>query len=351
MDVRNSVEIETKFGRRSIELVEGDITSKKDQFDLLVISAFVGGYSPSRGSVIGQLLKNCDLDVSKLAESPAFDFRESLGIWISGELQNLHFQRLMCVEIIGGRLGTQDVIENVFVGAAILEAKEFRISTIALPLLGAGQQNIDPTKIMKPLFDSARRMLVHSQYLSRILIVEKDPWNLSRLDNAMDEVLDRHKAVVPRSQVIASLRVDLRDSVHTAEQLAPTNTSEIFNDLRSMVEKEDTRSYQIGIVGRRLVEFIINDLDGGRNRGADLLTRIDGLSQTGVAAWILGYMHTLRQIGNESVHERVPSLRIPQSLSEEDLAIALFCVRRLLEFWKEYRGASQRLEEKRRIEK
>ena len=46
-------------------------------------------------------------------------------------------------------------------------------------------------------------------------------------------------------------------------------------------------------------------------------------------------MHTLRIFGNEAAHERDATERRPQTLTERDLAVCLFCLERIVAFWLE----------------
>jgi len=70
----------------------------------------------------------------------------------------------------------------------------------------------------------------------------------------------------------------------------------------------------------------------------DLVKKIDDLGDRGIAPWIRGYMHTLRILGNESVHEKTSDGRIPAHLNQDDLALCLFCLQRVVEFWRDYRS-------------
>lgn len=60
-----------------------------------------------------------------------------------------------------------------------------------------------------------------------------------------------------------------------------------------------------------------------------------------VASWTRSYMQTLRVFGNESAHERDMATRVPATIDESDLALCLFCIQRVIEFygaWRKPRG-------------
>ena len=86
------------------------------------------------------------------------------------------------------------------------------------------------------------------------------------------------------------------------------------------------------MIARRLVEFIIDDLLGSAAYGEHLAVRIRNLRDKGIASWIQSYMHTLRLFGNESAHEKSNVGQRPPNIGEDDLAICLLCVQRMLNF-------------------
>jgi hypothetical protein len=89
------------------------------------------------------------------------------------------------------------------------------------------------------------------------------------------------------------------------------------------------------MLGRRLVEFVVDNLLHKPNTSPDLIKKIDDTAALGVAPWIRSYMHMLRLLGNEAVHEKSTEGRKPPYVEQEDLVICLFCIQRLLGFWTE----------------
>src|SRR5690348_1102201 len=99
MDPINQIGIDTRFGYRTFELYEGDLTRIGCQVDILVASAFKGNYEATKGTVVGALQRSLGLDVAHLASTCDFDFRDALGIWISKPIEGREFTRLLCVEM------------------------------------------------------------------------------------------------------------------------------------------------------------------------------------------------------------------------------------------------------------
>jgi hypothetical protein len=104
-----------------------------------------------------------------------------------------------------------------------------------------------------------------------------------------------------------------------------------------LVDSDSTRSVEIGVIGRRVVEFVADDILAHKRPSVDLAKKIDELGDRGIAPWIRGYMHTLRILGNESVHEKTSDGRIPAHVNQDDLALCLFCLQRVVEFWKAFK--------------
>ena len=73
----NSYEIDTIYGRKSIEIHEGDLTDFCKPFDILVLSAVSYHYLPTEGTLVKALIdKNIDID--KLSKDPYIDLRKKL---------------------------------------------------------------------------------------------------------------------------------------------------------------------------------------------------------------------------------------------------------------------------------
>src|SRR5207237_7786813 len=155
MKLLNLIEIETPRGYRAFELYHGDITQLDLKVDVLAISAFSNSYHPVPGTVLAALATNCQIDVQALAREREFDLVEAFGCWVAKTTPNTKFERLLCAELVGGKLEIAEVIGNLFIVLAILELKGIKVQTLALPVLGAGQQQQSPTVVIKELLDSS----------------------------------------------------------------------------------------------------------------------------------------------------------------------------------------------------
>ena len=138
----NSYEIDTIYGRKSIEIHEGDLTDFCKPFDILVLSAVSYHYLPTEGTLVKALIdKNIDID--KLSKDPYIDLRKKLHIWISNELDNIEFKfkRFVCVEF-DKRGDPNKSFEALLPFLSLIEKLNIPIKSIAMPLLGTGYLNL-----------------------------------------------------------------------------------------------------------------------------------------------------------------------------------------------------------------
>lgn len=336
MDRRNIIGLETRRGYRTVELYEGDLTSLGCQVDVLVVSAFAGGYDATPGTLQGHLRARLGLNLEKLLRKSSLDLRSSLGIWISQPISSCEFSRILCVELVGGELDIEEALRNVFVTLLLLEAKGVGVATVALPILGAGLQGLDVEYVVRTLLAAARDYFQRSNHIERVLFVEINPERVKQLDLAMNTVLGRSRVTLPKSELLKSLRDELRSSLYAATSLFDPDHRELRDDWLRVLDQSEPQSFELGVLARKLVERLVSSLLLKPRSSADLRTRIDELGNMGVATWIRGYMHVLRHLGNESAHVNPIVERFPPHVAEADLALCLLCVERLLEFWHDH---------------
>jgi hypothetical protein len=278
--------------------------------------------------------------VGELAAVCPYDFRKSLGCWVSESLGSSQFDRLLCAEVTGGDLNVAEVLENLFVVIAILEMKEIHIRSLALPVLGSGILGIDPEKVIDCLLESSVRFLTRSEHLERIVFVEMDGERAAQLDAAMNKSLGRVKLVLPRGELIANIRSEILKTVDRAERDALLPDSKLLSEVRRIVASENSRSFELGILGRKVTEVVVDDIVK-ESGSIDLYGKIEKTAQLGIAPWIRSYLHVLRVFGNESAHERTSGARTPVAIDESDLALCFFCLSQTLSFYLSWREGAK----------
>ncbi len=338
----NIVGIDTVWGFKTIELYEGDLSGRDLHFDVLVVSAFANGYKPLAGTLLGDLRSNLGLDIRDEEKICEYDFRRPLGLWFSRYLDGFPFKRVLVLEMTGTYWPIEECITNAFAAVAALASKCLDVKTLAMPILGAGHQQIPLSSVVPSLLSSAEAALRRQQLPERIIFVEKHSSRARHLAEEMDRTLRRSAVTLPHTEVLLNLRADLRRVLDHAAELVGDGFKALFDDARRVFDSDSSRSSEIGVVARALVEFVVDDLLSRRRVSNDLLKKIDDLSDLGVAPWMRGYMHTLRILGNESAHAKSADGRVPAHLAQEDLTISLFCLQRVIDFWRQQKTLATR---------
>ena len=330
MKLINMVGVDSIFGYRTIDIRLGDITDMPPTQDLLVVSAFANDYQATRTSVIGALEDKNGFSLEKESKDIYLDLRDALSIWLTKETTDQFFKRVLCVEIMGTGFKLEEIMKNLFAGVLLFEAKGIETTSMTLPILATGDQQLDPGTVIQEMLPPAIETLQRSPSLNRISFVSRDPKIAEALDQAINEYLGREEIQLPKDDLIKDLKKGIQQRATKA--LATYPQSDLFNEIHEVFRRTECRSFEVGILARRLVEFAVDDLIAKKSRSKDLFQKIELLPNQKIAAWISSYMHVLRIFGNESAHERDRD-RMPKQLSEEDFMISLFCMSRVLEFW------------------
>jgi hypothetical protein len=334
MELRNCIGFETRHGYRSVELLEGDICDPAAGSDLLVVSSIAGSYVPTTSSVMGALHRTWGIDLKRLEKE--IDLRTGLGLWVSAPVGVGHFGRVLCVELPIDERRLAQTLHNLFLGLALVDAKGLAARTITMPLLGAGNFQLDPAQVLSALVPAVRQALEHSYSLERVLFVEKNGERVDAFSDALDALLDRPRVVVSGRRLMVDLRGDLCLLLDKLIAQMREPRTDVLRELRHLLARDDARSYEIGLLARRLVERVVEDVAGKPAFSESLALRIGKLRDHGVAVWIQSYLHTMRHMGNEAAHERAGTSQFPPYVNEDDLTIVLFCIQRVLGFWQDY---------------
>ncbi len=335
----NAIQIETVWGYKTFELYQGDITNLDFSVDILAVSVLMGDYYPLKGTVVGALYENHQIRLESLLEDCEFDLRKYFSCWVSKEIENPKFKRLLCVEMLSLSFTTGEVIKNVFIILSILEAKGIVIQSVALPLLGTGSLSINPDKVIKALLNNSLEHLQRSQTLKEIKFVTYHQDRVEQLNEAMNQALSRVKIVLPKGDFVEKIRKDIKNKLEKANSITNHSNIELFSDVRRIVSSEESRSFELGIAARKIVEFIVEDILGNQKGMLyQKIQNIQSVSEPKIADWIIYYMHILRVLGNESAHEIGNKDRVPVTLSEADLELCLLSIYRLLDFWIDFKS-------------
>jgi hypothetical protein len=156
------------------------------------------------------------------------------------------------------------------------------------------------------------------------------------MSDAMNAELERPSIALPKNELVGSILRDISDLLNKIAKLDP----HMKPDLLGAKLRRNSTSEHIGMAARQLRDYVINQiLSHGRN-GQDRNAEYHALKKKGVAEWIISYLNLLRTIGNETAHEsmdrRKSEGRWPANLERGDLALCLFAIQIVLDFWADW---------------
>ena len=189
---------------KTIKIINGDMTESNEEYDIVFCSAFKGDYTPIPRTLIYALLRNKKINVEKLSENKEIDLSQ-FGGWLSKEIDNSNFKRLGCIEI----LSFQEFVQSLY-GEKILKIdrilsqsfmtlsylvqqasfSNIPVKKIALPILGAGNQEIELEYIIPPLLAQSLSLLKTIETLEEITFYELNEEVANKLVSCITSTLN-----------------------------------------------------------------------------------------------------------------------------------------------------------------
>lgn len=190
--------------QKRIRIQIGDICSSDEEFNLLVCSAFKNDYIPTPRSLIGALQFQKQISVEQLAKNPEIDLKD-YGCWLSQPILS-NFHRIACVELID-----LDNYEPISSESRILKKafstfrflleqaslQEIPIRSVALPILGTGDQQIEECFIVPPLVQQCLHALKIIPELETITFFARRESNVSNIIDYLNKTLVSRKESAP----------------------------------------------------------------------------------------------------------------------------------------------------------
>ena len=194
MYLRTEIPITSPYGVRKIRICQGDIMDYRETVNLLTLSAFEGSYRPNPGTLIGALNDARYISTAALAADPKLDLRSFCGCWISKKLPetpaNPNIRRIGCIET-NPRYDTHlsetwlSRIQSYYRILDMLPLNNVSVRHIVMPLLGTGNQKIDPKMIVVPLITETLHYLKRSPYTEDITFIERNDAKATILEYAL----------------------------------------------------------------------------------------------------------------------------------------------------------------------
>lgn len=342
----NFFDVDTASGERSVELQVGDLAALGVDADLLVVSAFEGHNEPVRGTLLGRLdeaygVRLHDLDI-------ALDLRRSpLRSWVSAPLDlalaggaQSRFRRLAVIEgamtVEPGDLLPWPPFNRLFSLLALLPMRRIACNTVASPLLGSGNQGIDPLMHYPDLLNAYRTAFEHVPEVRRLILFDRTEEHLSPLGDAIDAALGRTTVQQFRLALPANLPgISEMGSLLRRWSSGQASASDVLahdiNELLNLLRGKELSPIALGIHARRLVEGLVLQRLAGE-RDADRLNLYGGirrLEDRGADRWLISCLHQVRCFGNWMGHPSTDDT--PRPVQLHDVLAMLCALQRVLE--------------------
>ena len=361
MQTINTLSIETPRGFREFELVQGDLA---DHPASLLIFSVNAGMAPT-GQVLRALVKRhgpldleqCGLVLSfagyspfRLSDPPGH-FESLAGVYQVPRPRSFAPGRgLLMVRVPGAAsFPSQDesiaayarVVRGTFAAVAALELGGSHHDSIALSQLG-GRRHFPKEDAIRHLLNAALGWLGMARHTEKISFVVYDPADVREWTQAMDCALGRTFDDGQYASALLELRTSMLEQIGKVlawEQGHALKT--VLGDIAAALEHEQGLSIQqFGVLGRLLAEAVTGRLcsDLGLKPGQNTFGNLEALAKTPfVSKWIHSYLHSLRILGNESVHLTNTPEGLPGRLASGDLVVILGNMLRVIDFYRLWR--------------
>ncbi len=156
-------------------LYHGDLSAipANEAVDLLVVSAFPNDYAPTPSSVIGSLHRK-GVSLLELSRDKEVDLRSTFSCWSSRELSkrfpDAGFRRIVCFES-AQQVPPAERVGDIFRAIMPFVLADPPIRSIAMPILGAGDQRHDAAVMLSAIFDASAHWLAAGLPVDVIKIV------------------------------------------------------------------------------------------------------------------------------------------------------------------------------------
>ncbi|MFM7473112.1 MAG: hypothetical protein ACKO00_04270 [Crocinitomicaceae bacterium] len=309
MPLQNIVSISTNSGYKTIEIHHDDLSKLTWHTDVLVISAFRGGYVPVPNTLIEALQLNQSIEIEKLAKDKLFDFRDTLNAWVSQPLVGKSYSYIVCLEgMFESHHNTGNIeshLEDLLAVLAVMQHKGIKIENIALPFLGTGNQGIPLDQLVPTLIKKSKELLETIQSVNTLYFVHPKLTHVEHINTEVNIYMkrgqDRLFKIREDLQLAEALDRISQKLLQLCQAMEFRNTKTI-EEFATRIKEDDIRIYELGILARRAMERILKNMLPEDN-SMTLSELVGSLRQMNFSPWMLSYLHTVRSFSNFLSHE------------------------------------------------
>lgn len=334
-EMKNSTGIESQNGFCRFNLYHGSISHIV--CNTLIISASIDDLDLD-GQVLNALKWRYNLPSTSTA---SYQFSDSgqIQVFNTTELDTL-FDTLiiLCVSEQEGVLKNSlctDYYQNTFGVLNQLAFMGFNLKHVGMSFLFGNRIEDKELGIQSLILESLNWLKqsrgIDSMHCSLLHIDEMELCN-----QEMNQTLNR-SSIDDTDPVLQELRSEIRD-------LLEDHKTGLLRDaikplIHALSSKEGLNIELVCTFSRTLCELIVREAGKKKSikTSGDLLNSIENLRSSGcISPWIASYMHSVRIMGNKSVHpSKSPPKYIPSKLDESDLMSSLIAIKALLNFWQQ----------------
>ncbi len=251
-------EISSEDGIKTVEVYTGDIRNFDEHIDIFTASAFYRSYHPSPRTVY-EALVDIGINAEELARRPVIDMRDLCNVWLSDVTPvSGRMTRIGCVEMSPltrnrseWRERQTDLLNTLHAYFQMLDIAAtagIPMKTIALPLLGSGNQKIDIGFILTPLLNECISFLKRNSAVSRICFIERSPGKAFQIASAVKDsyAVYREKHVIKAEKQEAAVSGNEKVFISYASE-----DQKVVETLSSMIEK---KGFSCWYAGRSIIQ-------------------------------------------------------------------------------------------------
>jgi hypothetical protein len=233
-----------------LELYAGDVLALPSE--VLLLSAFAGSYEPTRGTVFGAIADR--FGISFEAGPPPGLTRHPGGLLHFPGVSCEAFDSLWVLEMKqpGEAFSREDLRRALDAIGRALPDMLSEASSLTLPLLGTGQQQIDPTRVARELLSALPRWASNPR-LRTVRVVTHNLEHVAILNRALD---DRDFGVASSALTIACRGLWLR--LEREAWSEPVRAA--LKDLLQIASVGEPSLPSIALEGRRVAETVLREM-------------------------------------------------------------------------------------------
>ncbi len=199
MEPLNVTRVYTPYGEKAISVFACDIRQFDRPIDILTASSFRRSYEPTPGTLFGALY-DADISAESLAYRPDLDLRNGCNLWLSAEILHgkLPIRRLGCIELrslfspgLAWQVREEEILTRIQAYFRMLDVASVSgipMETVALPLLGAGCQQISADLVLIPMLNECLSFLQRNPVVKEIYFIDYSPSNAFKIASMLEKL-------------------------------------------------------------------------------------------------------------------------------------------------------------------